>query len=253
MATKRKAPEDKQKPGGKRTALERAAYKEAIAKYDRRGFTLSEIADEMARLGFTRVTAAQLCIDRREMREEYKLTQIEQQELLVKEKLAQYRELLAEAWRGWDRSQLDSEKRVEEFAPAKPDDEDEPEGGGKKVKPKRRNVQAGSIEDSLERFRLIVTREGRLPANEYLRTILMIHQAVRDMLGLDAPKRSEHSGDPLVGVDARQQTVVFNWNGLNSMPDEPDPVEAKLAEAERLALNPSPAEAVPEPSSNGHT
>lgn len=129
-----------------------------------------------------------------------------------------YEEIKREAWAAWERSKEDSHKEV--------------------------TVLGG--EDGGERT--TVTREGRLPNNTYLMTIGACLSAQREMFGMDAPKRVEHSGKVDVGV--------VDWDSLAKMIPEgalPDRVEEEI-EKVLLSIESKDVEVrdvVPMPPSNG--
>lgn len=125
------------------------------------------------------------------------------QDEYVAEKLAQYEDIRREAWAAYEKSMRDSEKEVEEFA-TYPDD-------------------GSSAAGSEVRIKRITTREGRLPNNQYLNTVMATLQAERELLGLDVEKK-------------QAQTVVnvFNFDMLaKSLSDPvPDPAGDKLRQLE---------------------
>lgn len=149
-----------------------------VEKLLRRGIPQVQIAKEVG------VSPGQISLDCRAIRErweeEYKL---ERRNMLM-EKLAANEEIRAEAWAAWERSKEDAVKNVEEKIPIP---EDENNGDEERTKrPRKRRMTA---EESLIKIKEILTREGRLPANAYLATIMETHKADRELLGLDAAQK----------------------------------------------------------------
>ena len=140
---------------------------------------------------------------------------------MVQHKLAQYAEIRRVAWEAYDRSHLDAEKVVEEFGPAVEDDDDDKPNG----KPSEKyavGYDPNSMKDSEVRIKRIMTREGRLPANAYLQTIMETLAAERKMLGLDA----EEAPTTVVNV------VNFDMLATSLSEPIPDPVGDKLRQLE---------------------
>lgn len=136
-----------------------------IAELHRKGYSAWEIS---CRIGITPQGVAKHL---KAIKEMYRRATLEQRQALVNEKLDQYADIRKEAWEAWEKSKEDAVRETVE--------EIETELGG--------------------RTRTVVTREGRLPGNEYLRTIHHALEAERDLQGIDAPKK--------VNVD---QTI--NWD-----------------------------------------
>ena len=141
-----------------------------VAKLDRRGWTQFQIRDEVERQFGT--SFAQPMVSRwlKEIREEYRKTMMAERREAVAAKVEQYREIRREAWLAWDRSGEDTQKLVEEYG---------------------MSSEAVGVDDSVTSEQLIkriITREGRLPENAYLATIVKTLEAERELLGLDEPK-----------------------------------------------------------------
>lgn len=195
-----------------------------VGRLDRCGYSQYQIAAKMkATIGY-RVTQPMVCQYLKMIRAGYKSQLASDRTEKVNEMLAQLREVRAAAWEAYERSQEDAEKVVDEFAAPKADDESN-------EKPKRRKSSSGrpgeTAEQSLALLKQVVTREGRLPGNVYLNTILATLQQERELLGLDAPKQ----------VDVRQTTTVLDWDALFGatqplvVVESNDPVEAMILEA----------------------
>lgn len=141
-----------------------------VAKLDRRGWTQFQIRDEVERQFGT--SFAQPMVSRwlKEIRQQYRETMISERREAVAAKVEEYREIRREAWLAWERSGEDAEKLVEEYGVVS-----EPAGFDDSV----------TSEVLIKR---IITREGRLPDNAYLATIVKTLEAERELLGLDEPK-----------------------------------------------------------------
>jgi hypothetical protein len=224
----------RQKPGTKlKTDTEKEEVKMLVARYDRRGFNLRQIADILRAdhgYDFSRTT---VCAKLQEGRAEYKEEMVGDRAALVAQKLAEYRELRREAWTAWERSKEDAERVTEEHAPTLlPGDEE-----GKPRKGKRGRFASatdpGTVEETLRRIKRIEVREGRLPANQYLNAILATLDAERELLGLDAPREIKglvghvHLGVP-AGLPATASGGV-DFDALAGRVPLDDPVEELIA------------------------
>jgi predicted transcriptional regulator len=155
-------------PGRHRTKTQREADAAEVERLDRRGYSQREIA---SRIG---VAPSQVCYDLKLLRKRYRDAQLSERSAAVAEKLAQYRDIRREAWEAWERSKDNKEKEITE-----------------KVSSLGAQEAAAA---KIEKLKAIITTEGRLPGNEYLRTILETLQNERELQGLDAPKKQELSG-----------------------------------------------------------
>lgn len=193
------------------TASKQAWVQAEIARLDRRGLTHSEIARAVD------LSPAMVPYYLKKIRARYAQAILQEREGLVEEKLYQYRDIRAEAWLAWDRSQLDLVRTTKEVTTSPPRKE---KGNGKGTNgagqqgptkgktrivkgPDGRMTRAEVVEDmmtSQERLKTIVTREGRLPNNEYLTTVIRTLEAERKLLGLDEPEKV--------------QAQVFTWDML---------------------------------------
>jgi DNA-binding CsgD family transcriptional regulator len=159
------------KPGQNRTETQREADRAEVERLDRRGYSQREIASRL------KISPSTVCGDLKAIREEYRETRQADRAEHVALKLAQLREVRKEAWEAWDRSKDNKEKEIKE-----------------KISNLVQQAEAGTA-GTVEKLKAVITTEGRLPGNEYLRTILETLQDERELLGLDAPKKLEHSGD----------------------------------------------------------
>jgi hypothetical protein len=200
----------KGKQGPKRTYLEREDHYALIAKLDRRGYTQCAIAEKLG------LSPSQVSLDVKEMRRRYYGVQMAQTGEMIREKLAQYREVRKEAWEAYDRSKEDHVTRRQELVPI-PHEEGEDEGG-------KGREGSTSYKESMRRLKVIITREGRLPENRYLQTILDTLKAEEELCGL-IPK------DPAPNVNVQ----VINWDAFHLAPEkrdiDSDPVEEEIRRA----------------------
>lgn len=202
--------------GPKFSDTEREEVKAEVARLDRRGYTLSRIAEAITEKFGKRIGPMMVHLYLKQMREDFREVQQASKAEYIEEKVQQYREIRAVAWEAYERSMENSEKVVEELGPARA--EKKPDKNG--------NISSrkGDTTDSLVKLRVIITKEGRLPDNQYLQTIMRTLEAERELLALDAPKKMEHGG----------AVNVINWEAilLGKMEHPVDPVAARLAEIE---------------------
>ncbi len=144
----------------------RLGHKGNTSDYER---ILSEIARYVARGCHQHFIAEKLCIS--QARVSHYVTELKRRwaeintltiQEMVEEKLVMLREVRTEAWAAWDRSKEDAESSSEETL---------------------------SMQGSEDRLRSIITTTGRLPNNQYLKTVLDTIQAERELLGLDEAKK----------------------------------------------------------------
>lgn len=187
-----------------RTPTEREEHLELVAKMDRRGHTQHEIAIATNR------SQPAISQDLAIIRQRYRESMLKSQGDLVQEKLQQYKEVRRIAWLAYDRSMEDAEKEVEEFGTIREED------------------GSGDYSTSEARIKRITTREGRLPANAYLTTIMQTLEAERKLLGLDEA----------VKVDLSGTIGVFSWDTLLSAMSAPqtNDAEKRLAEVEGIEI-----------------
>jgi predicted transcriptional regulator len=115
--------------------------------------TQAEIAEALG------VSQPMISYDLKIVRRRYIESQIANRAEQVALKLEQYHEVRSEAWAAWERSKADAGNVVEKFA--------------------------DSLGKGEQRIKRIVVREGRLPDNAYLTTIMKTLEAERHLLGLD--------------------------------------------------------------------
>jgi len=161
---------EQQKRGPKFSNTQREEVKALVAKLDRRGYSLWQVRDELERSNGINITNVQVSVYLKQLRAEYKAARLKERQDEVNTKIEQYREIRREAWLAYDRSMEDSHKLVEEYGT---------------------DSEAVGVEDYITSevlLKKIVTKEGRLPDNSYLTTIMRTLEAERELLGLDECK-----------------------------------------------------------------
>lgn len=151
----------------KRTKAQREQDLVETARLLRRGVSKTEIA---RRLGVTR---QQIVYDWRKLVEQLHEDREQDVTAGVAKKLAEYAEVKAEAWLGWERSKEDKRRQVAE---------------------KITTADGGSAASSTSRTKALKQTEGRLPDHDYLAIVLRCLEAERELEGLDPPKEHRLSG-----------------------------------------------------------
>lgn len=240
-------PQEPQKPGRKRTIAKRQLDRLEILQMVRRGFSLTRIAEklgvsyERAQLDFKIII--------RELREQ-RSEEIKDRIALIQE---EYSEVKQEAWEAWERSKENRLKVVTETSSSvKPPNADDVDSNGAGVngvgaeatvangaeertlsgtirgsKKYQQRQRAGdlvvndpvtaSLKPTVDRVRRTRSKEGRLPASEYLRIILDCLKSERELEGLDPVKEINMEGQ-----------VLWDTFLTNIQPETPDVIEAKL-------------------------
>lgn len=158
----------------KHNPTQRAEIKSYLAAWEMRGYTQVEMVRLLEdRYGY-KITQQQVSHYLRRVRDEYNKREDDSRKVHVERMRETYKTIRKMAWEAWDRSAEDAVKVVEESEAVII-----PRGGDPN----------GALE-SAERVRRIVTITGRLPANEYLKTIMDTLEAERELLGLDQPVES---------------------------------------------------------------
>lgn len=192
--------------GAKMGKVQRAEVRSILADLDRRGYTQMEMVGILRDRHGIQLTQPMVSGYLKQVWQAYQERERESQHAAQQNKCEQYRMIRKLAWEAYDRSQQDATKVVEEAQAVL--------------------VRAGedptAALESAERLRRIVTVEGRLPDNAYLRTILETLEAERVMLGLDAPKQVVQQGS---GVHVT--TNIINVEQLTKSFKEQALLEAK--------------------------
>lgn len=172
---------------------------EIVAKYDRRGYTQLEIVEKVKQERGIDLSQQGISYYLKKIREGYKERTLEHQQDMLAEKLAQYAEIRREAWEAYEKSKEDGVTIITERAPGVPVVLNTgPLKPGEK--PGRRD-NPETLKGTLELLKEVVRREGRIPANEFLKTIMATLDAECRLLGLDAPKKVDIKG-----------SVAFDWD-----------------------------------------
>lgn len=102
----------------------------------------------------------------------------------------------------------------------------------------------GEYAGGLELVKRIEGKEGRLPDNAYLATILRTYEIENKMLGIDGTTKVEHSGTVGLSID---------WSSLKGRPPAADPVKERLLLLEGkgcMAFEPTPRTPAQQPQPN---
>jgi hypothetical protein len=161
-----------------------------VARLDRAGCNQFEIA---RRLGVSQPTACHLL---KKVRERYRESIPVEYAAKVGEVRALLRDVRREAWEAWERSKQDAHKEVRETAP----------GTARKL-----DKRGETLRQTIKRLRLIVTREERLPASEFLHVILKTISMECELYGINAEKAPVNL---LVNVNNSQPAPAFDWTPL---------------------------------------
>ena len=149
---------------------QKVQVKALIAKYDGRGWTQHMIVEVIKRQLGISISQPMVGIYRKQMLAETAKAYRGNWEEMVAQKVEQLRDVRREAWDAWVRSSEDAQKLVEEYGQVK------------------EAVGDGDYVTSEEMIKRVITKEGRLPDNAYLNTIMKTLDAERELLGLDECK-----------------------------------------------------------------
>lgn len=190
----------------KRTKTEREKALALVAELDGRGWTQRQIAKELG------VSAPMVCYDLKQVRRRYAASTLESRAALVNEKLAELRQIKAEAWDAWERSCLDAVQVV---------DEKVLRNGKTRKRPTLFDADPSPDDDELTTVRQVTTTHNRPGDPRFLAVVLQAQRDERALLGLDMPARVE------------EQTMAIPWRVLV--------VESPAAEADGREAIPVPA------------
>jgi hypothetical protein len=151
-----------------------------IGRLDRRGYDIHEIADRL----HISEDEVRKCVE--EVHTKYMNEVMAQRAALTAEKRAQLRELRKEAWEAWERSKGDRERTVTETRPGALCPKCKGQGKDARVKGRvcHQCSGTGRMKDSKK---VIQVHEGRLPSNEYLKTIIETLREEAELLQLTTP------------------------------------------------------------------
>lgn len=196
-----------------------------VAKYDRRGYTQLQIVEKLKEEAQLEVTQPTVSDYLKQLRTQYASSKLANREELINEKIEQLKEVRREAWEAYERSKADYRKKVREKAPKLEEDE------GKKPKLKlhvgkgtNRNPDKGEVEESMRLLRVIVTREGRLPSDAFLKVVIQTIEAEAKLQGLLIPIAAEDA-------DKGKPKVEFDWETFVSKLTNPNPDRRVTVEA----------------------
>jgi hypothetical protein len=141
---------------------------DALALWDRQGYTQQQMGSVKMpeRFGFT-LSVGQVSKNLAIVKRRYANAAMASRQEKVNEQLAALRDVRREAWEAYHLSMVDAVKVTEEW------------------ETETTEVEGGDLASSERVVKRIVAREGRLPANQYLATIMGTHKAERELLGLD--------------------------------------------------------------------
>lgn len=193
---------------------ERERLRAEIAALDHRGYSQEQIG---AKLGMAKPTVNHHL---KKIRARYRETQLEETRGSIYCKLLQYRELRREAWDAWERSKEDGVRTItERTAPLRIGKEAETVDGKGRKRPRKNAKPAPGTADDLRTTRVATVVEGRLPATEYLKIIADCLKAERELLGLDAPKKTQ------------VMVQTLDWAALVEIAEATDSVEDRIEAA----------------------
>lgn len=181
----------------------REAVLALVAKMDLAGHNQYDIARQIGVEFGEGVTQPQVCQYLKKVRERFILEQGMAREEHVAKSIARLEHMYKEAYEAWCRSKSGMERIVEEHTlkpiPLLPG-----------AKGNKQNVMV-EIERKLELVKRTVLREGKAGASEFLGIMERCLAAERDLLGLDAPKRTMNMDIP---------ATTLNWDGELQMKDD---------------------------------
>lgn len=187
--------------GPKRSKLQREMDLAEIARLDRRGWTQLQIGQKLG-LSQTMVSS-----ELRRLMKRYKEAQMEDIQAKVGRKVRILEDLIHEAYKAFDRSKKDAKKVVVEA------------------------YEGQSHNGSGPSTTTTITTEGRLPANEYLVTIMKAIKEAAELEGLLAEGKN---------VNNIAVSVAPNWDAMYGRPVPSqivDPVEARIEGVQKVIEN----------------
>jgi predicted transcriptional regulator len=149
---------------------------------------------------------------------------------LVDEKVEELREAREEAWLAWERSKEDAESSGTEEELRKVYEDTFADG-------KKSREVAGESMQLVKRFKKIA---GRLPANEYLTTVISSIKEEARLLGLTEEVSVKVYNTHVAGD---QINVSASWDSMREARQAPDAIEGAIA----MVANPT----LPPPNANG--
>lgn len=194
------------------SALDREARLVKVAELDRQGYSQSEIAKKVG------VSQPMISKDMALIRKRYEASIVHDKGSKIEWTVQCLRDVMRECWEAWQRSKEDVTETIEtrELEKALSDldslEEDE-EGGLKPKKGSRRGRKKATAADLVEKAKMIVTkivtsRKGRLPANEYMTQVRMCLDQIASLHGL-YPTEGEAKGKDANGALPGELWNVF--------------------------------------------
>jgi predicted transcriptional regulator len=177
------------------TPTEREKVIERVAELDRQGWTGYAIAEEVG------VSRPMVSIYLKRIRQRYLAEQVGHRAEQVAEKCAQYKEVRRRAWECFWKSWEDKDKTVEEEA----------------LRKAAEDAANGEYHSSMMLVKRVTSKEGRLPASEYLNVVINTLKAERELLGLDE------------AAEVNVRVGALDWDALlKGMAAVEDPLEAEV-------------------------
>ena len=182
-----------------------------IAKLDRMGWEQFDIAHEVG------ISQPAVSLRLKRIRESYWREICADRKMKQDEQEMQLRDVLRAAWMGWLRSQKDAEKEVKEFA--------------------NQTEQVGfdDFVTSEVMLKRIKTKEGRLPDNAYLGTVLKTLAQMAELRGLNPPKEAQTQVNVVVAG------AEF-WQGLSKQVAASMPLAVESRVIMAVEAEPKPVE-----------
>lgn len=156
-----------------KTALERESVKAEVSRLHRRGYSQYDIAKVLKTTLKVSISQPMICNYLRDIREAYIESAVEDRKLMVYEKLAQYKEIVKEAWDQFER-----------------------------LKKGRRKVVRDSGDGANGSWDKTSVTEEEAEGSQYLRIVMDAHKAVRELMGLDEA----------VKLDVQNTHLLLDWN-----------------------------------------
>ncbi len=205
-----------------------------VADLDRKGWSQTEIGKKVG------VSQTMVGVYLKKIRERYKTQAVHDKGSLVERQVCALNDVMKAAWEAFERSKEDAVETVEtkELEEALKDlagVDDEKEGTkrrGRRKTPKERIEKAEMILK-----RIVTTRRGRLPANEYLTQIRQSLHQIAELKGL-YPTEDKGDGEQQALPDWSVFSLPYDKTGTDSV----DKKLERMKEETRLPIEDMPAE-----------
>lgn len=222
--------------GPKFSPTEREGVLEYVARMDALCYNQYQIAAGVYEVFGKTLSQPAVSVMLKEIRARLRERGLQAQEERAARCTAQYELIFNEAWESFVRSREDLERVTEEWAmravAPNPETLDELNGVGGDRADRRRHPKDKRklmvLEQKLEVVRRTVVKEGRAGSAGFLTVMADCVAAIRELEGLDAPKKIEVGAKVAVGTP-------FDWDAfLASTQAKPDLIKEKLAAIEAL-------------------